>query len=163
VRNAVSGDFYDVLPGGFRRIAGTPVAVGPTRWLMADCRPRRGCSEAVLDLASGARRTLPGRGELPSGPAGVIAPDGSAAAVIRVTAGSVTLHLIGLASGTDRQVTVPLDEGSSGDQTLAWSPDSRWLFVVAARGELAAVNARTRRAEGLGVTLPPVSQIAVRN
>ena len=48
------------------------------------------------------------------------------------------------------------------DQTLAWSPDSRWLFIVAANGELAAVNARTRHVEGLGVELPPIGQIAIR-
>jgi hypothetical protein len=27
--------------------------------------------------------------------------------------------------------------------TLAWSPDSRWLFAVAANGTLAIVNPRT--------------------
>jgi hypothetical protein len=52
---------------------------------------------------------------------------------------------------------------SSGPQALAWSPDSRWLFIVTARGYLAAVNARTERVGGLGVSLPPVSQITVRN
>jgi hypothetical protein len=56
-----------------------------------------------------------------------------------------------------------VNQESAGTQALAWSPDSRWLFVITARGYLAAINARTQRVEGLGVTLPPVSQIAVRN
>jgi hypothetical protein len=77
---------------------------------------------------------------VPAGPPGVIAPDGSVAAVIRIVAGRVTLHLINLASGADRQVTVSLDEGSAGDQTLAWSPDSRWLFIIAAHGITGADN-----------------------
>jgi hypothetical protein len=162
-QGAVTGAFYDVLPGGFRRIAGEPLAVGPTRWLTVDCRPRRGCSDVVSAPAGGARRTLPGPAAPPAGPPGVIAPDGSAAAVIRIAAGRVTLHLISLASGADRQVAVSLDQGSAGDQALAWSPDSRWLLVIAAHGALAAVNPRTLRVESPGVTFPPVSQIAIRN
>jgi hypothetical protein len=163
VQDVVTDDYYDVLPGSFRRIAGRPLAVGPTRWLTVDCRPHQGCSNVVVDPASGARRTLPGPAALPAGPPGVIAPDGSMAAVMRIVAGRVALHLINLASGASRQVTVSLGEGSAGDQTLAWSPDSRWLFVIAAHGALAAVNARTLRVGGPGVSLPPVSQIAVRN
>jgi hypothetical protein len=162
-QGVVTGDSYDVFSGGFRHIAGRPLAVGPTRWLTVDCRPHNGCSNLVVDPATGARRTLPGPAAMPAGPPGVIAPDGSVAAVVRIVVGRVTLHLINLAAGTDRQVTVSLDEESASDQTLAWSPDSRWLFVLAAHGALAAVNARTLRVEGLGVTLPPVSQIAVRN
>ncbi len=45
---------------------------------------------------------------------------------------------------------------------MAWSPDSRWLFVAAADGKLLAVNARTGQAKSLGVTLPAVSQVAIR-
>ena len=58
---------------------------------------------------------------------------------------------------------VPLGPDSLAPGKLAWSPDSRWLFVVTAHGGLAAVNAGTRSVEGLGVRLPWLSQIAVRN
>jgi hypothetical protein len=155
---------YDVRPGGFHRIAGMLAAVGPTRWLIVDCHSGHRCSNVVVDQAGGARHILPGPSAEPeSGAApGVIAPDGSAAAVMRVSGDQVTLHLLNLMSGADQQISVPLDEESAADQTLAWSPDSRWLFIVAAHGELAAVNARTRHVEGLGVQLPPISQIAVR-
>jgi hypothetical protein len=163
VSGASSGDLYDVRPGGFHRIAGSLAAVGPTRWLTVDCRRRHRCSYVVLDPAGGARRMLPGLAERPSGPPGVIAPDGSAAAVLSSVGGQLTLRLINLASGADQRVAVPVYQESSGLQALAWSPDSRWLFIVTARGRLAAVNARTERVQGLGLTLPPVSQIAVRN
>lgn len=160
---ASSGDLYDVRPGGFHRIAGPFAAVGPTRWLTLDCRGHHRCSYVVLDPAAGTRRMLPGLAEWRDGPLGVIAPDGSAAAVLRVVGGQLTLRLINLASGADQRITVPIYQESWGPQALAWSPDSRWLFIITAHGYLAAVNARTERVEGLGVTLPPVSQITVRN
>jgi len=159
------GGLYDVRPGRLHRIAGMLAAVGPTRWLIVDCRAGHRCSNVVVDQAGGAPRTLPGPSAEPEPGAapGVIAPDGSAAAVIRVSGDRVTLHLLSLVSGADQQISVSLDQESAADQTLAWSPDSRWLFIVAAHGELAAVNARTRHVEGLGVELPPIGQIAIRN
>jgi hypothetical protein len=159
------GGLYDVRPGGVRRIAGMLAAVGPTRWLTVDCPAGHRCTNVVVDQQGGASRILPGSSaELePGSPPGVIAPDGSAAAVMRDSGDQVTLHLLNLVSGADRQIPVSLDQGSAAHQTLTWSPDSRWLFVVAANGELAAVNARTQQVEGLGVELPPISQIAVRN
>jgi hypothetical protein len=162
VGGADAGDVYDVRPSGFRRIAGSVSAVGPTRWLTVACHRHR-CSNVVIDPASGEQRRLPGQPAQPAGAPGVIAPDGSAAAVIGVSGSQVTLHLINLASGTSLVVPVPLDQGSTGGQTLAWSPDSRWLFVVTGHGRLAAVSARTHRVEGLGVALPPVSEIAIRS
>lgn len=49
---------------------------------------------------------LPGPAAQPAGLPGVIAPDGSAATVVRVIGGHLTLHLINLASGADQQITV---------------------------------------------------------
>ena len=159
------GGMYDVRPGGFHPVDGMLAAVGPTRWLTVDCHTGHHCSNVIVDPATGTRHLLPGpSAEAPSGTApGVIAPDGSAAAIVRATGDRVTLHLVNLVSGADQQISVSLDAQSADDQTLAWSPDSRWFFVVAARGELAAVDARTGRAEGLGVELPALRQIAVRD
>jgi len=159
------GGLYDLTPGGYRRIGGALAAAGPTRWLLVDCLAGRRCSNVVVDPADGTRRILPGPSVEPEPGAapGVIAPDGSAAAVVRISGNRVTLHLINLVSGADQQISVSLDQGSAEDQTLAWSPDSRWLFIVAAQGELVAINARSRHVEGLGVKLPPIGQIAVRN
>jgi hypothetical protein len=167
-----TGVMYDVSPLGFRRFAGASAAVGPTRWLIVDCshagQPaetdsrRSPCRDVVVNLENGARRTLPGSPPDTAGASGVIAPDGMVAAVFRVNGGLVTLHLVNLVSGADQRIGVPLAQGVPGPQTLAWSPDSQWLFVVSARDTLAVVNASTRRVQGIGVALPPVSQITVR-
>ena len=71
------------------------------------------------------------------------------------------LRLVNLGSGAEQTVAVPSGLALPLGSTLAWSPDSRWLFVVTAGGGLAAVNARTHHVENLGVTLPPLSQIAI--
>jgi len=153
---------YDMRPGRPRRIAGYLLAVGPHQWLTASCHRGR-CTAVVIDPAGRARRALPGRvpaAEL--GQPGVIAPGGATAAVLGTSGRQITLHLLSLATGAQRQVRVPLGLGPANWQTLAWSPDSRWLFVVAARGRLVAVQASTGRVRGLGVALPPVSDIAVQ-
>jgi hypothetical protein len=71
--------------------------------------------------------------------------------------------LLNLMNGRDHRINVTVYQGSAGIQTLAWSPDSRWLFVVAANGTLTVVNAHTRHIENIGVNVPSVSQIAIRN
>ena len=48
------------------------------------------------------------------------------------------------------------------DGALAWSPDSRWLFVASADGRLFPVEAATGQVHDLGVPLPPIEQLAVR-
>jgi len=153
---------HDVRPGGVRRVRGYLVAAGPHRWLMASCRRQR-CTAAVVSPATGARRPLPGRiPDAELGQPGVISPDGRLAAVFAVDGNQVTLQLISLVTGAQGQVRVPLSVASTDGQTLAWSPDSRWLFVVAAHGRLTAVSPGTGVARTLGVALPPVSQIAVQ-
>ena len=160
-----AGEIYDVWPGGSRRIGGMLAAVGPTRWLTVTCnRPHR-CADVVIDPATGTQRQLGGPpvASVSASSPGVITPDGTTAAVFRVTAGGqVTLHLVNLASGADQRIAVPLSQGVARPGTLAWSPDGRWLFVITGQGRLAAVNARTRQTEGLGVRLPWLSQIAIR-
>lgn len=159
------GEIYDVWPGGSRRIGGMLAAVGPTRWLTVNCNRPHLCTDVVIDPATGAQRRLGGPpvASVSAAAPGVIAPDGATAAVFRVTAGGqVTLHLLNLATGADQRIAVPLDPASVGAGRLAWSPDSRWLFVIDTHGGLAAVNAATQRAEGLGVRLPWLSQIAIR-
>jgi hypothetical protein len=158
-----TGVVYDAWPGGLRRITGAVAAVGPARWLAVECRDRNRCSNVVTDPASGTRRVLPGRPAESAAFPGVTAPDGLTAAIFRVTgAGSPALELLNLVSGAYQRLAVPLDQLSLGPQTLAWSPDSQWLFVVAARGKLLAINARTRHADSLGTAIPPISQIAIR-
>jgi hypothetical protein len=155
---------YDARPGGLRQVTGAVAAVGPDRWLTVECGGQHRCSNVVTDPASGTRRVLPGLPAEPAPVPGVIAPNGSAAAVFRDTgAGNPALELLNLVSGAYHRLAVPLDQLSVSPQTLAWSPDSQWLFAVAAYGKLLAINARTQRAYSLGAAIPPISQIAIRN
>jgi len=161
-----NGDIYDVGPNWSRRIPGQITAVGPTRWLALACRGSQQCRNEVIDPATGSRRLLPGAGlqDTPWSwpPIGVISPDGStAAAVAPGSNGQLTLQLIDLSSGADTTVAVPIAQAPAND-ILAWSPDSKWLFVAAADGRLLAVNAAGRRVQGLGVRLPQVTQVAIR-
>jgi hypothetical protein len=162
--------WYDARPGAFHLVTrGAVVAVGPTRWLAVECHGKTHCTPVVIDSAGGARRILPGNA-LPWWHAdadifpGTISPDGSTAAVFGTgNAGTPTLHLIDLTSGADHQLAV---QGPPGAGAMAWSPDSRWLFAAASPVQartLIAVNARTRRAADLGITLPQVSQVAVES
>jgi hypothetical protein len=165
-----AGELYDVGPRGVRRITGTLAAVGPASWLIVQCRNHRRCSDIVVNSATGARHALPGRVPTPAaappfvGAPGVIAPDGSAAALPRAgPGGQMTLQLLNLMNGRDHRINLTLYQGPASAQALAWSPDSRWLFVVAANGTLVAVNARTRHIENIDANVPSVSQIAIRN
>jgi hypothetical protein len=92
---------------------------------------------------------------------GVTAPDGSMAAVPVYNGARVILYLLNLSTGAERLVNVAMPP-TPGYQAMAWSPDSRWLFVAAANGRLMAVNAQTAAATGLGIRLPAVTQVAVR-
>jgi hypothetical protein len=170
-------DVYDTGPGWARPVPGTVVAVGPTTWLVNVCDGLyRHCRYEVVDITTGSLRALPG----PAGagapyyfswpPTGVISPDGSTAAVAENGhGGRLTVHLIDLSTGVTTDLGVPvsapggyLATGDTNEQSMAWSPDGRWLFVAASGGQLVAVNQRTGRAESLGVSLPAVDQVAIR-
>jgi Tol biopolymer transport system component len=104
-------------------------------------------------------------------PAGVISPDGSTAAVAENGPnGVLTVHLIDLRTGSSRDLNVVLGGsstdlsfgGDASEQSMAWSPDGRWLFVAASRGQLVVVSAPTGEVQSLGIRLPAVDQVAVR-
>jgi hypothetical protein len=158
---------YDSGPGWDRPVPGTVVAVGPAHWLVDVCDAQYlRCRNEVVDATTGSRRALPGPAaeSVPYyffswPPTGVISPDGSTAAVGENGRGAAIGYLnvpLG-APGSD----VSFGGGAS-EQSMAWSPDGRWLFVAASGGKLVAVNARTGRPESLGVSLPAIDQLAVR-
>jgi hypothetical protein len=176
-------DVYDTGPGWDRPVPGTVIAVGPADWLVVACDALyRHCRDEVVGFASGSQRVLPG--PAPGGPfyfswppTGVIAPDGSTAAVAENgRGGRLTVHLIDLRTGATRDLDVPLGVpasdvgvqgsdlplGAANEYSMAWSPDGRWLFVAASGGKLVAVDPRTGQAESLGVSLPAVDQVAIR-
>jgi hypothetical protein len=159
---------YDAGPTWDRVVPTTTVAVGPTGWLSLSCRTKR-CRDVVTSAATGVPRVLPGPALQDSAftwpTLGVIAPDGAIAAVPAYGStfdGGVTLRLVDLRTGAIGTLKVALSP-DPGYQSMAWSPDSTWLFVVSASGRIVAVNTRTGQLTGLGVRLPPVTQLAIRS
>jgi hypothetical protein len=149
-------------PGSLTRISeGTLLAVGPTGWLLRECGDS-GCNTVVIDRRSGTRSVLPGPAMGAGVPVGVMAPDGSVAALFHIGASTAaTITLLDLHTGARRQVQVPVSAASF-DSVAVWSPDSRWLFVSEADRGLAVVDGATGEVRDLGVPLPPIEQLAVR-
>ncbi len=159
---------FDAGPGGLHRLSLEPLAVGPGRWLAVSCPGHhQHCHTVVVDSATGAQRTLPGpalpHAALTPWPPGLIAPDGAAAAILELSrASQLSLHVLDLRSGGDRVLSLPVSQDAD-NETMAWSPDSRWLFVVTDVGAVRVVNASTGQVGSLGVPLPFISQVAVRD
>ncbi len=165
-------NLYDAGPTWDRTVSETVLATGPARWLVVGCDAAyRRCHNEVMNPVTGARRVLPGRPlpglyglfnqQLP--PLGVVSPDGTTAAVpVPGKYGNVMVRLVDLRSGVSHAIPVQLAAVPS-NESMVWSPDGNWLFVVGSGGRLLAVNAHSRRVQGLGVTLPYVTQVAIRD
>ena len=166
-----SGIVYDVSSGLLRSVGpDLMLAVGPRNWLGLNCGVSHGpCREVVISAATGAERVLPGPAvsaypwpwqSLP----GTVSPDGTTAAVVvpGQSQNQAWLDLVSLSSGTVMHVPVPVARDTS-SQSLAWSPDSRWLFVVTAHGTLAIVDARTGHPQHLNLGLTDLTQIVFRS
>jgi hypothetical protein len=159
------GGVYDARPGGLRRITtGTVLATGPTGWLALECDELFRCGTVLIDRGTGARH--PARAPaLQAYLTGLISPDGAFAAIAANNPGDsvnpVSVHLIRLSSGADRQLDVPVGPDIF-DGNMVWSPDGRWLFVVQG-GTLRVVDAASGKVGDLGVPLPQVTQLAIRN
>jgi hypothetical protein len=161
---------YDAGPGWDHAEPGTIIAVGPATWLTEVCESGyERCHYQVINATNGHRRALPAAATQSPyyftwPPAGVIAPDGSTAAVAEGgNGGATTVHLINLRTGATRNLGFRAAEsGISAQETMAWSPNGRWLFVVTSGGKIVAIDPRTGRGQYLGIGLPSVSQVAVR-
>lgn len=159
------GGAYDARPDGLRRVTtGMVLAAGPTHWLTYECDERYRCETVVIDRGTGARHSIDMAVAQAYGVTGVISPTGTAAALIKIDPTSEAMpesfHLIQLASGKERRLAIPKDSDMQ-DGTMAWSPDGRWLFVLAG-GTLYSVDAATGNVGDLGVRLPQLTQLAVR-
>lgn len=156
------GGVYEARPDSLRRVTtGGLLAIGATRWLTLECDERFLCATVVTDRSSGARRTLSGSATTGNHLPGVIAPNGSFAALFENDRAGVSVHLIDLSSGADRRLDIPVTSTYE-DSVLAWSPDSKWLFLVGQQGTVFPVEAATAQVYDLGASLPPVSQIVIR-
>jgi len=164
------GGTYLAGPHGLTRIThGELLAAGPTRWLSYDCDRHGRCRATVVDRTTGARHRVPGQPVGAPGPVatGSISPDGTTAVLFQMdpqTSGLYRLQLLDLRTGNRVTSAVLVDAENNYDQAsaLAWSPDGRWLFVVAADGRLRAVNVRTDRVRSLPAPLPKLVQLAIR-
>jgi hypothetical protein len=160
-----AGREFDAALAGVRPISVLLIAVGPTYWLGLSCQHGL-CRNVVVDARTGVRRTLPGAAlnvmswPWPTEP-GAASPDGSLAVVI-VPRGAqdIALDLVNLRTG--RTATIPVPIGFPDSRALAWSPDSRWLFVLTGTGQIVGVRVADDTVHSLGVRLPSVSQIAMR-
>lgn len=162
------GWVYDARPTGMHWVAaGTLAAVGPSAWLIGRCQTTSHCVNLVINPATGAQRVLADMTDLIGYPAtlwppGLVSPDGRLAAVLSYEPGHhEILHLDDLQTGAQRRVIIAL--GTQGWPGLAWSPDSRWLFSAAGNGTLQVIDPRTGQVRSLGVALPPVTYLAVRD
>jgi hypothetical protein len=172
-----TGGAYDVRPGDTSRVTtGTVLAVGPTRWLTAECDSNARCRPVVTDRSTGMRYPLSTR--LPLGnrlngavqpTIGVISADGTSAAVL-VGSPQARVEIIDLGTGAAHALPLRIDlselDMGWAWESMAWSPDSRWLFV-AASGGLYAVSQRTGKVTSLsrtlGPALPQLFQLSMRN
>jgi hypothetical protein len=153
----------DAHPGRISRVAaGELVATGPSGLLIERC-PRDGpCWYTLVNPADGQSRPVPGSAPRGQPPAGLISPDGRFAALLSYGRDqTLRLSLLSLVTGADRPIDVALSDNGPGN--LAWAPDSRWLFAATETESLIAIDPQTRALPGLGVALPPVAQLAVRN
>lgn len=154
---------YDEGPGWRRLVtSGAIAAAGTARWLAVQC-PQGHCRYLVINPASGSRHFLAGRAPASRSVApfaGAVSPDGQfAALVLYGRDGKPFLRLLDLVSGAVL-LSVPVNPDTSGN--AVWSPDGRWLFAVSPDGRLLAINPVTRAVQGLGVSLPPLSELAIR-
>lgn len=155
------GGHYVASPDGARRItSGRLWALGPTTALARECDERARCETVVIDRSSGDRREIP-VDQLRGYGRGGISPDGATAA-LRTGA---QVKLIDLRSGeTEFLNTVPTGgsfSSSSGAQRLAWSPDSRWLFVVF-DDQLVAVDVAARKVHDIKLPVDQIDSVAIR-
>ena len=156
------GGVFDGLAGSARQVTlGNVLAVGPTTWLVTECDVRAVCTLVAIAADGAARRSL-GAASSTWSEGGVVSPDGRTAALGALgVGGRADLVLLDLTAPAPRPPTLPVDV-AIGPGSMAWSPDGRWLFVVTAAGGVAVVDPRSGTVGDLGVTLPGLSQLAIR-
>lgn len=160
---------FDVRPDGAHRLPAavaraTMLAAGSDRLLVVECAwpDVTRCRALLVRLPSGLTRPVGVLADDRFDSVGAISPNGSAALVYQPAApGQVSARLLDLATGSFRGAPIHVDPDVSA-QGAVFSPDSRWLFLVAGSGSLVAVDVATGSVHGMGVPLPNVLQLAVR-
>jgi hypothetical protein len=161
-----TGGAYDARPAGVDRItSGTLLAVGPTSWLSVECDVRDHCAITVTDRATGVRRTLATPVDDYQSGGGLISPDGRTAALLGPQRNGISaIYLLDLDTGVAIRTRVSIDLYSAGGSgNFVWSPDSRYLFAADGDTSPAVVDRATGSITRLAVTVPPITQVALRS
>lgn len=144
---------------GFKKVAtGTLLAVGPGHLLTGHCDGRtcrlqlHGSTGLAVDHGS-----VPD----PKTSDGAISPNGKYVALVqRSGATGQSVRILSLA---ERRYTGPARDLFNGyDSTIVWAPDNRWLFLITGSGTVRALDPVLGHIHNLGVTLPPVEQLAIK-
>lgn len=157
------GGSYDARPGSLRRITtGAVIAVGPTAWLVEECDDIGECSNILVDKATWTRQVIgPTTSPVTYAP-GAVSPDGSHAVLLRASVGGgLRMQMLDVADGATHTIA-DVPDFAFGQQVVTFSPDGRWLFAASDSGGLEVYDAVTLRRVPLGVSLPPIDQIAIR-
>ncbi len=150
----------DGADGLLRVSNGMLIALGPAGLVALECDEHARCTDVVRDRRGGARE-LPVVLERQTITPGWLSPDMTTAGVQHVEAGSFTVTLIDLLTGRQRRIAVSTTSPDN-TGTAAWSPDSRWLFVINETGRVTVIDARTGAIRDLDRRLPPVTQLVIR-
>ena len=116
-------------------------------------------STVLTDVATGHRRVWPARGLVADPVLGPVAPGGRTAAILTGASTATVLTLLDLTTGVQRGSAIAL---AGNAESVAWSPDGSWLFAATHSGQVVAIDAHTGAVHPLGVSLPPLAQLAVR-
>jgi len=156
------GGVYHAQPDGLRRIStGELLAVGPTGWLVTECDEQYRCQQVLVNRRDGSRRTV-NSGTINRDRMGVLSPDGAVAAMLTSGPnGSSGLYLLDLKSGHRKVINLSVSLAAI-DGNIAFSPDNRWLFAVAADGTVMTVDRASGAVSTLEESLPPLSQLVIR-
>jgi WD40 repeat protein len=160
-----SGGLYALRPTGITRISnGEVIAAGPNRLLASRCDQQARCLPVVLDQRFQPLEPQPALQveELGEGLSGVISADGRVAA-LTTDSPEDSLRLLDLRTGASRRIDLRTRSSRSYmTSQVAFSPDSRWLFVAGSDYRAHAVDVRTGEIRTLARHVTAVDQVAVR-
>lgn len=130
--------------------------------LTTQCDARHRCHGVVIDRRSGDRYDVDLALRNVSPWLAATSPDGQYLAVVYAAAHHpLALHVLDLQLGHDQLTTVKVDQ-TLHEGSLAWSPDSDYLFVAGVEGRLWVIKPATGAVSEFPARLPPVRQLAAR-
>ena len=130
--------------------------------LTTECDARHRCHGVVIDRGSGDRHNVDLAFSNVSPWLAATSPNDQYLAVIYAVAHHpLALHVLDLQRGHDQLTTVGVDK-TLHDGSLAWSPDSDYLFLAGVKGRLWVIKPATGAVSEFPVELPAVRQLAAR-